>query len=333
MSKIKKSEILFLYETKWNIPNGDPFTGEQRYDEESRRILVSDVRIKRYVRDYFIETIENTNKNNFVYMQKTKGKGSENRIKEISNEIQKKEVKKNDNSINEISNEAQETEMNTNKRKSTDVKKESLDILKKCIDVRLFGGISTKDGDTAQLTGPIQFSLLNASLNEVNLKTHQNTSVFSSKDGKNQGAIGTTSIVPYSIIQIHGWVNPKVAEKSELTTDDLNLFFNALWNGISGEGSSFSRSKIGQSPLLILEFIYKENKKYNNIENIISFDETNESKLVFTNNITINNTIKESIEEIKYYTDELNVINQIVEFSNKNNIKFKKVGDLKKWYE
>lgn len=31
---MKKSEILFLYETSYNIPNGDPFTGEQRYDAE-----------------------------------------------------------------------------------------------------------------------------------------------------------------------------------------------------------------------------------------------------------------------------------------------------------
>lgn len=46
---MKKSEILFLYETSYNIPNGDPFTGEQRYDEETKKILVSDVRIKRLI--------------------------------------------------------------------------------------------------------------------------------------------------------------------------------------------------------------------------------------------------------------------------------------------
>lgn len=37
---MKKSEILFLYETSYNIPNGDPFTGEQRYDEETKKILL-----------------------------------------------------------------------------------------------------------------------------------------------------------------------------------------------------------------------------------------------------------------------------------------------------
>ena len=38
---MKKSEILFLYETSYNIPNGDPFTGEQRYDEETKKIYDS----------------------------------------------------------------------------------------------------------------------------------------------------------------------------------------------------------------------------------------------------------------------------------------------------
>lgn len=37
---MKKSEILFLYETSYNIPNGDPFTGEQRYDEETKKFLL-----------------------------------------------------------------------------------------------------------------------------------------------------------------------------------------------------------------------------------------------------------------------------------------------------
>ena len=41
MSTIEeKSEIIFLYESKYSMPNGDPFTGEQRYDEETKKITV-----------------------------------------------------------------------------------------------------------------------------------------------------------------------------------------------------------------------------------------------------------------------------------------------------
>ena len=61
------------------------------------------------------------------------------------------------------------------------------------IDVRLFGGISTKKGKAVNLTGPVQFALLNPSLNAVELRMHQNTSVFSSSTDKSRGAIGTTT--------------------------------------------------------------------------------------------------------------------------------------------
>ncbi len=69
----QKSEILFLYETNYNIPNGDPFTGEQRYDEETKKILVSDVRMKRFVRDYLSSKGETI----YVVGDKTHAEGKE----------------------------------------------------------------------------------------------------------------------------------------------------------------------------------------------------------------------------------------------------------------
>ena len=49
----KRSEILFLYDVQNNNPNGDPNDeNKPRYDEESGRNLVTDVRLKRTIRDY-----------------------------------------------------------------------------------------------------------------------------------------------------------------------------------------------------------------------------------------------------------------------------------------
>lgn len=110
-----------------------------------------------------------------------------------------------------------------------------------------------------QFTGPVQFAALNPSLNRVNLKMHQNTSHFTSKGDKAQGAIATTTLVPYSVVQIHGWINPTVAKSTDLKEDDLKKMFKALWYGTGGEGSSFSRSKVGQDSLLLLIIDYKEN--------------------------------------------------------------------------
>jgi CRISPR-associated protein Csh2 len=108
---------------------------------------------------------------------------------------------------------------------------------------------------------------------------HQNTTHFTSGDGNAQGSIGTTTLVPYSVMQIHGWVNPKVAETTGLTPDDLKLMYEGLWYGTSGEGSSFSRSKVGQNSLLLVEIVYAEsNKKIYGADRLISIKPRNEKK-------------------------------------------------------
>ena len=234
---MKKSEILFLYETSYNIPNGDPFTGEQRYDEETKKILVSDVRIKRFIRTY-LEDIEGEH----IYVSENTGAGKTD-SKGVLTWIAQ----------------------NWNTNQKTDI----AEIMKELIDVRLFGGISTLDkkikvgekefvNGHVQFTGPVQFAALNPSLNCVNLRMHQNTSHFTSKDDKAQGAISTTTLVPYSVVQIHGWINPTVAKNTGLKEDDLQKMFKALWYGTGGEGSSFSRSKVGQNSLLLLVIDYKQ---------------------------------------------------------------------------
>jgi CRISPR-associated protein Csh2 len=275
---VKKSEILFLYETSYNIPNGDPFTGEQRYDEETKKILVSDVRIKRFVRDYLTskegisiyikqkedatqeeDNNETDNKSESENEDKT-GSGSARRIAELIKQF-KSELEK-------------ETPKGEKKHFS-----KALFVMKKCIDVRLFGGISTKIQDAVNLTGPVQFALLNPSFNEVDLKIHQNTSVLESKQSKKQGAIATTTVVPYSLVQIHGWVNPHVAEKTGLTEDDLNLMFEGIWYGTSGEGSSHSRSKVGQNSVLLLEIVYAQsNQKIYGADRLIRLQSKNGKK-------------------------------------------------------
>lgn len=254
-NEINKSEILFLYETSYNIPNGDPFTGEQRYDEETKKILVSDVRIKRFIRTYLEDILMKS-----IYVSEKTGAGktdSKNVLKWLA-------------------------EHQPNEEETTDIG----EILKQQIDVRLFGGISTLDEKTkikingkdkeftnghVQFTGPVQFAQLNPSLNEVNLRMHQNTTHFTSNEKNSQGSIGTTTLVPYSVVQIHGWVNPLVAKDTELTKEDLKLMFEGLWYGTSGEGSSFSRSKVGQNSLLLLEIVYAEShKKIYGVDRLIS---------------------------------------------------------------
>jgi len=306
-----KSEILFLYETTYNIPNGDPFTGEQRYDEETKKILVSDVRMKRYVRDYL------ASRGNEIYVVGDKShaeggeSGSASRLKSLQNQIYKEALA--------------EAEKGKGKNFSA-----ALFVMKKCIDVRLFGGISTAKGDAVNLTGPVQFGLLNPSLNEVNLRMHQITSVFSSSSEKSQGAIGTTTLVPYSLVQIHGWLNPKVAELTGMTEADLHILFESLWYGTSGEGSSHSRSKVGQNSVLLLEVVYAgNNDKVYGLDRLIQFEPKEGKKgeevrsmddydLNFSKLLEVANSAK--VKQINYYTELSDIAEKL-----SSNVKFKKI--------
>ncbi|MDZ4711768.1 MAG: type I CRISPR-associated protein Cas7, partial [bacterium] len=183
-------------------------------------------------------------------------------------------------------------------------------LLKKCIDVRLFGGISTEEGDAVNLTGAVQFALLNPSLNAVDLRTQQNTSVFVSKGGNKQGAIGTTTLVPYGLMQIHGWINPKSAEHTGLSIEDVLEMQKALWNSIN---DSNTRSKSNQNSLLMIEIVYKENfgKVYgvDRLIKIIPRDNRKGEQVRSIDDFDFDLTAlleiakSEKIQEIKYYTE------------------------------
>ena len=142
---------------------------------------------------------------------------------------------------------------------------------------------------------------------------HQNTTHFTSKEENTQGSIGTTTLVPYSLIQIHGWMNPKVAESTGLTEPDLKLLFEGMWYGTSGDGSSHSRSKVGQNSVLILEIVYgKHNQKIYGIDRLIELKPKDDKKSEQIRSIDdydldfgklFKAVLSEKIISVRYYTE------------------------------
>lgn len=103
-----RSEILFLYDIVDNNPNGDPLdSNKPRIDEETSINLVTDVRLKRTIRDYLYDY-----KDEEIFVREIKddkGKVQDGKARAANFGKTKEEVSKN--------------------------------ILKQCIDVRLFGGL------------------------------------------------------------------------------------------------------------------------------------------------------------------------------------------------
>lgn len=225
---MNNSDILFLYDAKLTNPNGDiDDENRPRMDYERSINLVSDVRLKRYIRDYLQQ------QGYEIFVSKMDGEtvNATERIKRLFNE---KNVK--------------------------NLTKEQQDwMLDQLIDVRLFGATmpiqsSESKGGSMTFTGPVQFNW-GYSLNKVSLvESASITSHFGSEDRSEGGAIGKDYRVYYSFLAFHGVVSGNRAKHTRLTEEDLKKLDEALIKSIP---LNATRSKVGQYPRLYLRVEYK----------------------------------------------------------------------------
>ena len=239
-----RSEILFLYDIKDANPNGDPLDeNKPRIDEETGLNIVTDVRLKRTIRDYLMNFKEE--------------------------EIFVREIENSDGTIQDAKARAEDflEKVDLGERRFNEQKQAIKEaILEKCIDVRLFGAtipldISVKKGNKTEnvtgsitLTGPVQFRM-GRSLHKVELKHIKGTGAFASGKDKRQKTFREEDILPYSLISFYGIINENAAQYTKLTEDDISLLLEGMWNGTK---NLISRSKVGQMPRLLLKVNYKE---------------------------------------------------------------------------
>ncbi len=230
-----RGEILFLYDAKDSNPNGDPLDENRpRIDPETRINLVTDVRLKRTVRDYV---------HNYVYIKDP-----------VSPEGMRKRIFV----IEEVDDNG--VQSNVEKR-AINLKFEKIEDFLSCWDVRLFGGTLAIKNSSWSLTGPVQFHM-GRSLNPVNIHAIQGTSVFSSTGKEKMGSMRMEYQVFYSLIAFWGVINPTTAERQNipLSESDIELLIEALWEGTR---NLTTRSKLGQIPRLLLRINYKpEHSKF-----------------------------------------------------------------------
>ena len=236
-----RSEILFLYDAQWINPNGDPVDeNKPRIDEETGRNIVTDVRLKRTIRDFLHQY-----------------KGFEIFIREIvdeKNHIQDAKQRAEDFLI-------KDGEKLEKEKLSLAEMKEIINdqVLSSCIDIRLFGVTmpvekSPKEKSSITHTGPVQFKM-GQSLHRVKMEYIKGTGAFASGSESTQKTFREEYVLPYSLIAFYGIVNEEAAKTTRLAEEDIDLLLEAMWNGTK---SLISRSKVGQVPRLLLNVVYKE---------------------------------------------------------------------------
>lgn len=296
-----RCEILFYYDIKDANPNGDPLDeNKPRIDEESGKNMVSDVRIKRTIRDYFIN-FKGYNKDDEKTVLIQEIRDAKDNVKDMKTRAKdfgksKEEIKKN--------------------------------ILKTCIDVRLFGGTVALEKNSITLTGPVQFNMLNKSKHKVSITSLGHSFSMSSGKDKGQGSLATEYIVPYSFIEVNGIINENAAIETKLTEDDVTLLLEGLWNGTK---NLITRSKFGQMPRLLLKVKYKEDNfhlgdlgklvKLVSDKNGVELRGISDFKLDVTDLIKTFDQNKDKIEEVSFKLDS-----NLILIKDDKEFDFKEIG-------
>ncbi|GGA34191.1 type I-B CRISPR-associated protein Cas7/Csh2 [Kroppenstedtia guangzhouensis] len=228
---MNNSDLLFLYDAKLTNPNGDADDENRpRMDYETSRNLVSDVRLKRYLRDFLQEAGQEI----FVANIENKTVIATTRLENL--------FEKYDGKVNI-------------KKLGTEQIEWMLDQL---LDVRLFGAtmpIKAESGKGSSLTftGPVQFNW-GYSLNPVSLVDSSTiTSHFSSESSNERGTMGKDYRLYYSLIAFHGIISGRRAVHTRLKEADIDLLDQAIVRSIPTQAT---RSKIGQYPRLYIRVEY-----------------------------------------------------------------------------
>ncbi len=250
----KRSEIIFLYDATNCNPNGDPMDANRpRINEETGKCLVTDVRLKRTIRDYLYEkgyNGEETDALGDIFIRDEDGKpvtGTQ-RAKSYANRdefIQKfidvrlfgaVSAPKKDKGA-EKKGKAKKAEENTNDSENEGDGEDATDTQK-----------------TFHFTGPVQFGM-GKSLNKVKENLIKGTGAFATKETSQQRTFREEYNISYGLIGFHGVINENAAKHTQLSDTDVNELVEGLWNGTK---NLLTRSKKGHIPRLLIKVDYSQ---------------------------------------------------------------------------
>lgn len=276
------SDFLFIYEASQCNPNGDPDQeNKPRMDYDTKTNLVTDTRVKRFIRDY----LKATNEEELVFVDMegdskvsvdSKLKAVVKRTIENEGELEKAFTDNQDalKIYRDIISKENDVEgvwktITDKKFKHKEINYELLAYLvkEKFIDIRMFGSAFAVGGFTKAYTGPIQLNW-GYSFNKVELIDSSSIVTIMNDDSS---TFGKDYRVHYSLLGFNGTINAPAAKSTGLTGEDISVFRDAIWESIP---ASPTRSKLNQYPKLYLEIVYNEGVSNGQFGDLRNFVET-----------------------------------------------------------
>lgn len=224
MKKLEnRIDFVYLFDVQDGNPNGDPDAGNlPRVDAETGMGLVTDVCLKRKVRNY-VEISQQGVKGNDILIKSKEISGQSVFInKEILKVYEELDVKL-----------EKGKEKGKVKAKAEDVPKGRAAMCEKFFDVRTFGAVLSTGANAGQVRGAIQMTFAR-SIDSIFLAEHALTVCAARDEDKSYesqvGIQGRKATVPYGLYVCHGFVSANLAEQTGFGEEDLQLFWEALKN-------------------------------------------------------------------------------------------------------
>lgn len=279
MTSPNRSELLFVYDAQDCNPNGNPIGDNRpRRDPDTGRGIITDVRLKRYIRDQLLDDGYD------IYVKKVDGE-SRTRTHLIKNILDRVgEAGK----IEELEGIAEE-------------------LLENATDIRYFGAtLSFEASDEEEdeqfraslnealpnhFQGPVQF-LPSKSLNEVeeNEEYDSLTSVISTGEENRQGGFDLDDKrIKYGIFPFYGLVDNNAAESTNLSQEDIERLDTLCWRALKNQTTS--RSKLGQDPRLYVRVEYEEgNFHIGGLQDLLELGEASDDPLRSIGDVVVDAT-------------------------------------------
>lgn len=274
------SDFLFIYEAIQCNPNGDPDQeNKPRMDYDTSTNLVTDTRLKRYIRDYL--KAQSDQECIFVDMEGDSKVSVDSKLKAVvkrtvENQAElEKAFSNNPDALKlykEIISKEKDSEkvwaaITDKKFKHKAVNYELLAYLvrEKFIDIRMFGSAFAVGGFTKAYTGPIQINW-GYSFNKVELMDSSSIVTIMNDDSS---TFGKDYRVHYSLLGFNGTINSNMAKITGLTEEDVQEFRNSIWEAVPANPT---RSKLNQYPKLYVEVVYNEgisNGRFGDLRNMV----------------------------------------------------------------
>ena len=209
MNLENRCDFVLLFDVKDGNPNGDPDAGNMpRIDAETGRGLVTDVCLKRKVRNY-IEITKNGSTGYRIYVQE----------KAVLNRRHKEAYDAFD----------LKPESKKLPKDVQDAKKITGWMCTNFYDIRTFGAVMSTEVNAGQVRGPIQLTF-SRSVSPIVAQEHSITrmAVTNEKDLEKERTMGRKATVPYGLYRCHGFISAHLARQTGFSKEDLELFFTAL---------------------------------------------------------------------------------------------------------